>query len=196
MGNQEAVGRKSESLRKFSGQPSDFMNWSDHFMDHIARVRQVWRPTLLWMSKTKEPLTMHRLRNDTIGPYDENAGDVALKSEQTILDWMPDTLYKKRLQLAGGPGETGNRLAVRRRLFRDNKGSGDVVEYAGIDVLRDYPKCNKPSELSVHLHGWNELLDNYGTELAQAPRTLRSMFMGIIPKDLKSEIPQRERLDR
>ena len=95
MGNQEAMGRKSESLRKFSGQPSDFINWSEHLMDHMARVHQVLRPTLVRMSKTEEPLTMHRLRNDTIGPYNENAGDLALKFEQTIIDWMPKTLYKK-----------------------------------------------------------------------------------------------------
>ena len=54
MGNQEAMGRKSESLRRLSGQPGYFINWSEHFMDHIARVHQVWRPTLVWMSKTEE----------------------------------------------------------------------------------------------------------------------------------------------
>ena len=134
---------------------------------------------------------------DAIGLYNENAGDVALKFEQTIIYWMPETLYKKRVQLAGGPGETGNGFAVWRRLFRDNKGSGDVVEYAGIEVLRDYPRCNKLSELSVHLDGWNELLDNYGAELAQAPCTLRSMFMGIIPKDLKSEkLKEKDLIDK
>ena len=82
MENQEALGRKSESLRKFSGQPGDFISWSEHFMDHMARVHQVWRPTLVWMSKTEEPLTMNPLRNDTIGLYRENAGDLALKLEQ------------------------------------------------------------------------------------------------------------------
>ena len=64
-------------------------------MDHMARVHQVWRPTLVWMSKTDEPLTMHRLRIETMGLYNENAGDLALKLEQTIIDWMPETLYKK-----------------------------------------------------------------------------------------------------
>ena len=89
-------------------------------------------------------------------------------AKQTIIDWMTETLYKKRVQLAGGPGETGNGSAAWRRLFRDNKGSGDVVEYAGIEVLRDYPRCSKLSELSVHLDGWNELLENYGAELASS----------------------------
>ena len=73
------------------------------------------------------------------------------------------------------------------RLFGDNKGSGDVVEYAGIEVVRDYPKCNNLSQLSMHLDRWKELLDNDGAELATAPRTLRSMFMGMIPKDLDTE---------
>ena len=135
MGNQGAMGRKSESLRKFSGQAGDFINRSEHFMDHMARVHQVWRPTLVWMSKTEEPLTMHRLRNDTIGSYNENAGDLALKLEHKNIDWMPESLYKKPVQLAESPGETGNGFAVWRRLFRDNKGSRDVVEYAGIDLF-------------------------------------------------------------
>ena len=90
LGNQEAMGRKSESLRKFSGQPGDFINWSEHFMDHMAHVHQVWRPTLVWMSKNEEPPTMHRLRDDTIGPYNENACDLALKLEQTFIVWMPE----------------------------------------------------------------------------------------------------------
>ena len=115
MGHQEAMGRKSESLRKLSGQPSDFINGSEHFMGHMARVHQIWRPTLVWMSKTEDPLTANRLRNETMGPYNENAGDLALKLEQTILDWMPETLYKKRIQLAGGPGKTGNGFAAWRR---------------------------------------------------------------------------------
>ena len=95
-----------------------------------------------------------------------------------MIDRRPETLYKKLVQLAGGPGKTGNGFAALRRLFRDNKGSGDVVEYAGIEVLRDYPRCNQSSELSAHLDGSNGLLDNYDSELPQAPRTLRSLLMG------------------
>ena len=91
MGNQEAMGRKSESLRRFSGQPCDFITWCEHFMDHMARVHQVWRPTLIWMSKTEDTLTMDQLRNQSMGLFGENAGDVSLKLEQTIIDWMPET---------------------------------------------------------------------------------------------------------
>ena len=60
---------------------------------------------------------------------------MSLNQEQSIIDWMPETLYKKRVQLARGV--TGNGFAVWRRLFRDNKGSGDVAECEGIEVLRD-----------------------------------------------------------
>ena len=43
-------------------------------------------------------------------------------------------------------------------------------------------------DFAAHLDGWEELLDDCGAELAGARRALRSMCMGIIPKDLKSEI--------
>ena len=86
MGNQEAMGRKSESLRRFSGKPSDFITWSKHSVDHMARVHQVWRPKLIWMSKTEESLTLHRLCNEVTGSLNENAGDLSLKQEQTVID--------------------------------------------------------------------------------------------------------------
>ena len=83
---------------------------------------------------------MNRLRNETMGSYNENVGDLPLKLEQTIVDWMPETLYKNRIQLAGGPGKTGNGFAAWRRLCMDSKGSGDVVEYASTELLRDKPR--------------------------------------------------------
>ena len=75
-----------------------------------------------------------------------------------------------------------------RRLHQDFAGEGEVVEYAGVEVLREYSRCNKLSDLPSRLDGWFELLDQYGHELAGAPTMLRSMFLNIIPKDLKNEI--------
>ena len=66
MGNQEAMNRNIESLRRFSGQPGGFITWSEHFMDHMARVHHAWRPTFSWMSKTKEPRTMQPPRNESM----------------------------------------------------------------------------------------------------------------------------------
>ena len=114
-----------------------------------------------------------------------------MKPEQNIIDWMPESLYKRRVQLCGGKSETGNGFLMWRRLFVDNKGSGELVEFAGVEALRLYPSCSKLSDVGSHLDGWIELLDAYGSELlgaSGAPRMLRSMMLNILPKELKSEI--------
>ena len=67
---------------------------------------------------------MHRLRNDTIGPYNENAGDVALKLEQTVIDWMPETLYKKRVS----PLEVQVRLKMALQSGADSSGTTKALE--------------------------------------------------------------------
>ena len=85
-----------------------------------------------------------------------------------------------------------NGFKMWRRLHEDNTGSGSIIELAGTDSLRDWPHCDKLSEVSAHLDAWTETLDLYGGELENAPRMIRSMLLNIIPKDLNSEaMPER-----
>ena len=79
MGNSIEINKKSESLRKITGNPADIIDWSNHFIDHMAKVHISWRYTLEWISKTQENLSMSRLRADWLGPYRENAHDLAVK---------------------------------------------------------------------------------------------------------------------
>ena len=191
MGNLEAMSRKSESLRRFSGNSADFTNWSEHFMDHMSRVHVSWRGVLQYISTCSEDLSLSRLHQDLLGPNQEPANELAMKLEQTIIDWMPESLYKRRAQLCDGKSETGNGFLMWRRLFVDNKGPGEPVEFAGVEALRLYPSCSKLSDVGSHLDGWIELLDAYGSEFLgalSAPRMLRSMMLNILPKELKSEI--------
>ena len=117
MGNLEAMSRKSESLRRFSGNSADFTNWSEHFMDHMSRVHVTWRGVLQYISTCSEDLSLSRLRQDLLGPNQEPAHELAMKLEQTIIDWMPESLYKRRVQLCGGKSETGNGFLMWRRLL-------------------------------------------------------------------------------
>ena len=89
MWNSIEIHKKSEFLRKFTGNPADFIDWSNHFMDHMAKVHISWRYTLEWVSKTKANLSMNRLRADWLGPYTENAHDLAVKLEQSLVDDLP-----------------------------------------------------------------------------------------------------------
>ena len=53
------------------------------------------------------------------------------KLEQLIADYLPEKQYLRRTQLSGGKPEDGNGFTMWRRLFRDNKGEGQIVDYAG-----------------------------------------------------------------
>ena len=102
MGDQEKMDRINPSLKKFSGSPIHFMNWAKHLVDHMHKVHPVWRSTLEWCGRTDEPLNFARLNSEKLGPFNEHAGELAMKLEQTICDWLPEKLYNRRVQLCGG----------------------------------------------------------------------------------------------
>ena len=98
MGNSIDINKKSKSLRHFTGHLTDFIDWSSHSIDDVAKVHISWRYTLEWISKTTENLSMNRLRDDGLGPYREHAQDLAVKLEQLLIDYLPTTQYRKRKQ--------------------------------------------------------------------------------------------------
>ena len=108
MGNREAMDKKSESLKKYSGNPAEFVNWANRFIDHMGRVHWDWKNTLQWLSSTPENLSYARLSNEVMGPWSESACDLARKLEQTIMDYMPEKVYNRRQQLCGGPTQKDN----------------------------------------------------------------------------------------
>ena len=195
MGDSEAMQRMNPALKRFTGEPGSFQDWAGHFIDHMAKVEITWRSTLNWLATTDEDLSYRRLEQEGIGPYRENAASLAMKLEQTIVDWLPERLYKRRVQLCGGPTEQNNGFKMWNRLYKQNKGTGDIIEYAGTETIREYPRCDRIADVADHLDGWQELLDNYGGELiGNAPKMLRSMLLNIIPRELKSEIMKDEKL--
>ena len=144
-------------MRRFNGNPSEFIRWSQHFTDHMAKVHASWRYTLNWIATANDDLRMVRLQNDVLGPYNENSADLAVKFEQVIVDYLPETQYGRREQLCGGRNETGNGFAMWRRLFKENRGSGEVTEFAGIEVLCEFKPCKKLSEVSAHMDNWKTI---------------------------------------
>ena len=85
MGNTKDMHRKSDSLRKFTGQAENFTTWSEHIVDHMAKVHPAWRYALTWLSKTDADLSYETLANLNLGPFQENALDLAIKFEQVIM---------------------------------------------------------------------------------------------------------------
>ena len=79
---------------------------------------------------------MRKLRHEVIGPLSEPAADLAIKFEQVLVDWLPESLYGRRGQLSGGPGEENNGFIMWRRLHHDNVGLEVHIANAGVDCLR------------------------------------------------------------
>ena len=188
MGNREAMDKKSESLKKFSGNPGEFTSWANRFIDHMGRVHWDWKNTLEWLAKTPENLSYARLSNEVLGPFSESACELARKLEQTIMDYMPERVHNRRQQLCGGPMQKDHGFILWNNLHRENVGESHIMEEAGTECLRTYGQCTVHSELSAHIDGWYDLLDNHCPELRECPKMLRALFLNIIPKDLRSKI--------
>jgi septum formation topological specificity factor MinE len=197
MGDLKSMHRKSDSLRKFSGQAEHFSGWTIHMLDHMGKVHPYWKTLLRWITQpgNNQSLDFDSLRGLTLGPHQESAIDLAVKFEQVIADWLPETLFKKRIQLAGGKHQEGNGFTVWRELHQRFTGEGEILEYAGTQVLREYGRCKKLSDVSTHLDGWYELFEEYGSELENAHNMTRGMFLDIIPTELRTEILKEPKLN-
>ena len=182
------MDKKSEALKKFTGNATDFPNWANRFMDHMGRVHGDWKNTLQWLSETNENLGYNRLSNEVLGPFNERADLLARQLEQTIIDYMPERIYNRRTQLCGGMMQKENGFVLWRNLFREFVGERHVLEEAGVECLRVYGQCTNLQDLPAHIDGWYELLDGHCSEMRDCPKMLKSLFLGIIPKELKSKI--------
>ena len=187
--------RKSDSLRRFTGNVEDFASWSQHVIDHMTKVHSHWKYTLNWLATTDFSLSFANLRGQVLGPFNEDSIDLAIKFEQVLVDWLPEKLYLRRDQLAGGKSESGNGFTMWRRLHKDHVGDGEILEYAGTTVLREYGQCKKLADVANHIDGWYELFDLYGKELENAHKTTRGMFLDIIPQELRTEILKEPKLN-
>ena len=95
---------------------------------------------------------------------------------------MPESMYNNRAELCGGPMGANNGFKLWRRLFEDNAGTGDIAEYAGIEALREFPRCGKLSEAVEHVDRWKTMIDTYGRGIPIP--WLRVQILSMIPKDL------------
>ncbi|MCH1582993.1 MAG: hypothetical protein L7S63_07745, partial [Flavobacteriales bacterium] len=195
MGDQKAMHRKSDSLRRFTGTAENFGSWTGHMIDHMGKVHPCWRQVLNWLAATDDPLDFPSIQHAVLGPFNENARDLAIKFEQVIVDWIPEKLYLRRAQLAGGKHEEGNGFAMWRRLHKEFRGEGQIIDYAGTTCLREYGRCKQLKDVSQHIDGWYELFDQFGKELEHAHHMTRGMFLDIIPQELRTEILKEPKLN-
>ena len=106
--------------------------------------------------------------------------------EQFLVEWLGDSLYRRRKQLCGGVPGIG--FEMWRWLYQEFQGGSEAVMLGGSRRLQDFPRCSKLDQLSAHLDDWVECLNTYCAELLHAPGVLRSMLLGVIPADFEDEL--------
>ena len=73
----------------------------------------------------------------------------------------------------------------------DYKGRGVVVRLAGVGALHTFPKCDSVNNLGPHLDAWEDLYDEFGAELADAPGQLYVIFKRMLPTSITTELLDR-----
>ena len=90
--------------------------------------------------------------------------------------------------MESGKAETGNGFECWRQLLLENDGSGALINAEGRKIFQECPKCAKLPDLSRHLDGWKQLLDEYAPELYDNPEVLFTTIMSLIPDKLEEGI--------
>ena len=87
----EICRKKNESLKKFSGNLSEFQIWRDRMVDHISRDNHRWRSLLENLQAWQTPITREWLL--TQSECGVNAWELSVKLEAFLVDHMSDTFY-------------------------------------------------------------------------------------------------------
>ena len=167
--------KKNESLKIFKAEATHYKEWRDRVVDHCCRTNRKWRQALDYIAQDDQPWTFARLSGMDLDGY--NLVELAKIFFDWIVDWLPQRLYNRRLQLCGR--EFGNGFEMWRRFRQKYEGTGAVMEVAGVDCLHAFPRCKGMMELEEHLEAFEEMLDKYGSQLiefAPAPQSDGSQY--------------------
>ena len=178
--------KPNEALRKFDGDSSKYKMWNSRLKDHLARSNGEWKNILCKLEVAENPITKQWLMSSHI--HGNSAWDLATKLETFVSTWVNDTLYGRRVQMAGGKTQEGNGFEIWRQLYLEHHGGANAVQLGGMRRLQEWPKCSSIGNLNQHLDAWLECLETHNQELLAAPNVLRTMLLGVIPTEFEDEI--------
>ena len=180
----EISRKKNDLLFMFNRSIADFPMWRDRVIDHCCRSTLRWRNILEYIQVLKHPIPRSWLMQSNLDGI--NGWDVATLLEAFLVDWFPKDMYRRRIPLAGG--EQGNGFEMWRLLYQEYQGGTEAVEFGGVRRLQEFSRCTDIKKLNDHIDDWLDVLSNFGAELEQCPRMLKSMVLNIIPKAYEDEL--------
>ena len=102
---------------------------------------------------------------------------------------ISDVMYTNRSIMTGG---AENGIELWRAYYTKHEGGADQVELGGIGSLHSFPQCDKAENLQHWIGKWVEVKDLYGAGVSDLH--LKSMFINILPENVKKEVREHKHL--
>ena len=177
--------KDNKLLVQFDATIANYSDWAQNLVDHLARTNRGWVQLLSYIEKLETPVTFEFLNNTHVGGV--NAWDIACHLETFLVAWLSKSLRSRRLALCGN--RPGNGLEMWRQLYKEYKGTGELIDSSGRKLLQSFPKCKGMDSLASHLDSWSQLIDEYGQKLVMhCPEQVRTMLLEILPDGLEDEL--------
>ena len=187
-----ADGRKvSKELRTYDGDMAHYDNWRRRIRDHFVGVNTNYSYVFSLIEGEKVPIRWRFLATTRVAelPY-MNWEWMATHLWTFTANYLSDVQLNRRGTLV--MGEEFNGLELWRALFRENCGGSAQLANLERSHFVDFPRCDKSSDLPVHLGQWTELKNKYGAGLPQ--EHLIAMFWKILPDEVVADIKRRRDL--
>ena len=149
--------------------------------DHLCAGHQPWGRLLEVVEKHREALTFQKL--SSISTVDGATLDLPVISRQLWCFLGPrlgDSLYSRRVQLAGGEDQNG--LELWRKLFMEFEGGAETVALSGLRRFHGFPRCPSKEKLSTYLGHWQELRNRHGSLVPDQSQWV--MLQHMLPEDV------------
>ena len=174
-----SIPDKALDCYKFDGSIASFDAWKGKMLNHMARATQRYRTIIENSMKSTSPITMVNLKATTIDNF--NAWEISVEVEAFTVRFLNDSLFRDRLKLSNN--EELNGLELWRSLGIRFAGTGkQAVMTTGLQTFLKFAKCEDEGELLNHGLEWEKYLNLYGIHLKTDDATLRTLFLGIMPK--------------
>ena len=177
----------SKELKPFAGVDSTYRTWAGRVKDHFKEVNADWSLVFAEIERQKTYIPLSS-QNMSYLYTQEKSIQVDFRYVSMAL-WtfmgknISDVLYGNRSAMASGPD---NGIELWRAYFVKHEGGADQVELGGIGSLHTFPQCTKIEDLGFWLGKWMEVKDTYGQGMSDIH--LRSMFLNILPENVKKEV--------
>ena len=177
--------KENKDLSKFDATITNYEEWATNIKDHLSRTNRGWPTLLNFVEKQPHHHNYQMLSQMHVGGV--NGWDIACTLETFLVAWLGKAARARRLQMSGN--QAGNGLEMWRQLYREYKGTGELIDASGRKLLNNFPQCKSMEHLSEHLDKWTKLVTDYGQEIAMhASKQLRVMLMEILPTGLEEEL--------